>query len=169
MEAQEVEDLIKRAADDRRREVPDVERLSNVDGGVIEHDVAPGALVRGAIPFLLGRHFAKRRADKLRPGQEEVEVAAREFRTVDPWGQFPERIQELLRDGRRRFAQFPRQLEAGERKIAHVHIRRHFQKGRELVRIQPGGLREQQGELFFIIHAFTAYSPRNGGSLQKIS
>ena len=125
--AQVLVDLVERVADHRGGQVADVEALGDIDRGVVDADDAALTLVGGAVLVALLQHALDDGLRVARLVQEEIEVAAHALDAVDHLvGR--NGACELAGNGRRAHAQRPGQLEARERKVAHVGVRRCLQK-----------------------------------------
>ena len=77
--AEELEDAVERPADDRRREMPDVEGLGDVDGGIVDADGLARAEIGGAVLFPLLKDAGEDVFREPRPCDAEVDIAVEGF------------------------------------------------------------------------------------------
>ena len=106
-------------------QVPNVEALGNIDGGVVQTDGFARTHVAGAVLFPADQHVFQRALGEIHPVQEEIQIAVHRLHTSSL-----RRVKgsgDRLGDLRRRHAQHLGKAEAGEGIIAQIGIRRHSQ------------------------------------------
>ncbi|MPM79892.1 hypothetical protein SDC9_126934 [bioreactor metagenome] len=150
-EPEMVIDAIQRAADYRRRQMADVERLCDVDGGVVDADISPFAQIGTAEAGAFFKHAREHGLRLRRFVERKVDISARRLRLGDALRQL-ERGGKLRRNRRRCFAESLCELEAGESIIPHLRIRRRFEPGLQFVRTDSRLCREHGGDCLFKIH-----------------
>lgn len=125
--------FIQRAADRRARKMPDVERLCDIDGRVVDHDRFAHAGIRP--PPVFSCLFQRRKhAFRIKiPVIKKIEISARSLRARHERRRF-KLSGELLRDDGRRLPQLLCQLEAGQGRISHFRVGGRFQQPCDLRR-----------------------------------
>ena len=140
-------------------QVPDVEALGNVNGGIVQADGLSLALTGGAILLPGGKHAFEGVPGKVHPVEEEVQVAVHRLHAGGLRG--VEGLGQGLGNLRRGHAQRFGKAEAGEGVIPQLGFRGNLQQGTQLLRLGklpglgPGlaqGVRQELGDAGFHIH-----------------
>ena len=140
-------------ADDRRAEVPDVERLCDIGGGIVKQRRLARAVRARAIGHIGMQRARDDMLCKIVLVKEEVEIAAHAFHMVDDLvaGNLHARhrgackaLRQFCRDGRRRLAQRLAEAEAGEREVAHIGGGGVLKRGAERLGVERAACRGAQ-------------------------
>ena len=150
-----VVDAVERVADHGAGQVPDVQRLGDVDRRIVDAHVAPGAHVAAAVAVALAGDALQHGARLRGAVEREIDIAAGGLGAADALRQ-RERGGGLLRDERRRLAQRLCELEARERKVPEVRVGRRLQHCGDLVggkaALPRGHGRERRGDRLSKLH-----------------